>query len=1419
MNMILAAVLAATTVYVSPKGSDSNDGSKQKPVLSAARAVEIVRGVAVDETKTIVFMDGVHYFTNEVRLVAADRDYVFRAEHKGKSRLTGSVKVTGWRTDPADPRFLVADFPFEPTKAAKYAFVANGKLADFAAYPELSGHRTLRYMATQEDVPKNNRTVLEYDPLDLPNGMDFRDIDLKSAFVIIPQEWASTSSYIATNDWEHNVFHLAVKSDMPLGRFNTGYKIVNTRHGMREPGTWMFEATAGRIIYWPRQDETAEKLDAYISRSPSLFAMSGSSGVVFQGLVMDGCAAPPGGGLYAKECLRALVGGRGVVRCSIVDCDLGNTAGSCMTFVKSHYNRLERSRFHHAGSSCASFADGGEGNWVVGCEFDHSGLLGSGHGVGVYSHSHVIGNYVHDIEGAGICAWSGDSEFVSNRIVRTMLVRRDGGGVYGAMVRTIFKDNYCSQSGNWPGLYNDEGGRDTVYTGNVFEGDWWPFHMHDCYNITVTNNTFIHDGGMRLSFQGSTHCKFKDNLIKTALPFKSDPYVDCTDVWSSRVQLKRKDGSYSEPETVTFTKKVLPPQSPAVAVRVTAPLAVEKGAFAGGTFRSRSISAARSREGIATPGVPGTSVRFGFDATNLYVSGTYEYNKLAPYFGVRNFGQVWGVHDAVRFHFDGFNVTVYFSYAKKKGDPLCASVVSSDGSLLFTTNNAFAGTGWWGRSTFGFSMPLSRLGIKGDPSGKEVPFNLEFYNADHDEYKYFSQPDRPGLVAGLFGADGMLSAKLAFREHTVDVSGLVDILEREEDGSSPFPGPIWPDGGVVQSAPAACERPGEGYKDPLHYDSHCRELIGYILAGDARLQAFPMLPFSMQSDPPSEGRFTRRMEDSSRSATTGRFLVRTENWDLGTESTASKNCAYLRFSYPRGGAVRVLLDAQDAAPAHWLKDSRQAKVVAADSSIVDGVFEGSVTAEVDGKKETIWAKIAFAPKPVAVRELAANGRPGKRYVLEFHLPVTVGDIQAKAAISGSSAAEAAERFAADGDKIDFAARAAACRAAWTKFLGTRRFDASGKELRRHYTSLYRERALSNLRDAASRRRVLEKAPPIDSELTLDLESREGFPRNGEGDMIKLRDGGILFVYTEYCGTSRNDHATAHLVRRVSGDGGRTWSDAAEVAPRSGAMNDMSASLLRLRDGRIALFYLRKNSGKDCMPVMRTSGDEGRTWSDETDCLPKERTGYYVLNNSRAERTGKGRILLPLWNAAGTISCVYSDDDGKSWRQSEVYKPKDADGKSFTCQEPGVIELKDGRIYLYARTDRGCQWQAFSRDGGETWEDFGPSPIDGPVSPATIKRLPSGELVLLWNDHEYLPEFPKINNWQRAPMTIAISRDEGKTWTNRRTVLSDLDGFSCYFSMLADGDSLIIHSYDRNPHLTGSGVRIVKLANLLGKQAK
>jgi hypothetical protein len=54
--------------------------------------------------------------------------------------------------------------------------------------------------------------------------------------------------------------------------------------------------------------------------------------------------------------------------------------------------------------------------------------------------------------------------------------------------------------------------------------------------------------------------------------------------------------------------------------------------------------------------------------------------------------------------------------------------------------------------------------------------------------------------------------------------------------------------------------------------------------------------------------------------------------------------------------------------------------------------------------------------------------------------------------------------------------------------------------------------------------------------------------------------------------------------------------------------------IRLADGRIALFYARKNSLDDCRPLLRLSDDEAQTWSEPKVCIEDE-VGYYVLNNA------------------------------------------------------------------------------------------------------------------------------------------------------------------------------------------------------------
>jgi photosystem II stability/assembly factor-like uncharacterized protein len=342
-------------------------------------------------------------------------------------------------------------------------------------------------------------------------------------------------------------------------------------------------------------------------------------------------------------------------------------------------------------------------------------------------------------------------------------------------------------------------------------------------------------------------------------------------------------------------------------------------------------------------------------------------------------------------------------------------------------------------------------------------------------------------------------------------------------------------------------------------------------------------------------------------------------------------------------------------------------------------------------------------------------------------------------------------------------------------------------------------------------------------LVFSLPGVKNNPRNGEGDFVRLNDGGILFAYGKFTGANKWDETTATIMARVSYDGGETWSEDRQIIGKEGRLNVMCVSFLRLDEKRIAVFYMRKNSLSDCTPWMRITSDDFKTLSEPVCLLSKEDVDYYVCNNARAERLKSGRIIIPMARHSrkvdgdkrgyGRLSCVYSDDSGRTWKKGQEYVVYDEKGKRVYVQEPGVIELKDGRLYMYARTDRGRQWQMYSKDGGETWGDFGPSSIISPRGPATIERLKNGDLLLIWNDHDgrqYLRySGPKWLAGMRAPLDIAISKDEGRTWIKRKTVETDEKGFYCYFAVIEMEDSLLLHYYNK-PYLTGSCVTKVPL---------
>lgn len=308
--------------------------------------------------------------------------------------------------------------------------------------------------------------------------------------------------------------------------------------------------------------------------------------------------------------------------------------------------------------------------------------------------------------------------------------------------------------------------------------------------------------------------------------------------------------------------------------------------------------------------------------------------------------------------------------------------------------------------------------------------------------------------------------------------------------------------------------------------------------------------------------------------------------------------------------------------------------------------------------------------------------------------------------------------------------------------------------------------------------------------SLFIESSLDIPRRSEGDIIQIRENLLLLVYTKFHGDFY-DHSPATLVKRISTDRGKSWSEETEFINRENSLNVMSASLLKLSNNTIALFYLVKNSNTDCYPVVRFSNDDAETWSEPIACIKPE-SGYFVMNNSRAIQLSTGRIVIPVskhsfkdgvFQGNGTIYCYYSDDLGKTWHQGNSVPSAQ---KGLIFQEPGIIELLNGNILMYIRTNWGWQYYSYSKDKGYSWSKVTSSTLQSPLSPASIARNPyTDALVAVWN----------MSNEERMPLCVAGSMDEGQSW-KRKSILENKKGYSaCYpaIEFLSANEMLILYS--------------------------
>lgn len=193
------------------------------------------------------------------------------------------------------------------------------------------------------------------------------------------------------------------------------------------------------------------------------------------------------------------------------------------------------------------------------------------------------------------------------------------------------------------------------------------------------------------------------------------------------------------------------------------------------------------------------------------------------------------------------------------------------------------------------------------------------------------------------------------------------------------------------------------------------------------------------------------------------------------------------------------------------------------------------------------------------------------------------------------------------------------------------------------------------------------------------------------------------------------------------------------------------------------------------------------WSDEF------RVGYgapvaFRMNKPTVLSTGEW--VMPVthapervfgWFSVKTLlqGVGISTDQGKTWKlHGSIKAPPWA-------LENMVVELQDGRLWTLIRTSSGVLWQSYSADQGKTWSDGTATTIKSPGSRFFIRRLASGNLLLV--DHH--------NFKGRSHLTALISTDDGATWKGG-LLLDERSGVS-YPDGVEDKDGLIWIVYDRD----------------------
>ena len=408
--------LLAGEIWISPKGSDFNDGTRQSPKATLTSALRQAREWRRTEDNRIqggitIYMEGGTYAFHEPVFIrpedsgTKESPTIIRSVGDEKVILSGGISINGWKKQ---GKVWVADVP---------AF--NGRPLDFRQL-WVNGKKAVRARDV-EDFEKMNRIcsvdekneILYVPAVSIRRLIDNKgNLKAKYAEMVLHQMWCVANLRIRSVEVQGD--SAAIRFHQPESRIqfehlwprpmvttdghNSAFYLTNARELQDVPGEWYHDMDARKVYYYPREGEKMQEAEVIVPAVETLVRVEGTLDrpvchIRFEKITFSYTTwmrpsekghVPLQAGMYLTDGYRI----DPKMQRNYLNHPLDNQGwlgrpAAAVRVVAARQIDFERCRFEHLGSTGLDYEEAVQGGVVRGCLFRD--IAGNGLLVGSFS--------------------------------------------------------------------------------------------------------------------------------------------------------------------------------------------------------------------------------------------------------------------------------------------------------------------------------------------------------------------------------------------------------------------------------------------------------------------------------------------------------------------------------------------------------------------------------------------------------------------------------------------------------------------------------------------------------------------------------------------------------------------------------------------------------------------------------------------------------------------------------------------------------------------------------------------------------------------------------------------------------------------------------------------------------------------------